>query len=419
MIKPLYGLAVAPKAWADTLKRFLTNYGFESVNCSDTLFVLNTPSGGKINLCFHVDDLLFSYNNDEIGAHFKAALLNRFEGTDEGPVKRFVCIDIVRDDNQTHISQIPLTDHLLESVGMLACNSVKTPMLPNTLLTKHVEGEPDCPVDQVEYQRNVGTLLFLCTWTRPDLVFATNQLSKFSHDPHKKHWDAAIRVLRYLKGTRTLGITYTRSNQDPNRLIAFADADWAACTETRRSVSGFICLLNGGAVQWRSRQQISVTTSTAEAEYVSASRAADELVWMERVIAGMGHPQQTPTPLYEDNRACRLMSENPIANDRTKHIDYRIHALRERVKDGHVRCIDCPTYDMLADPFTKNTDAETFTRHAQTYFGNIPHTAPPITTDLTRAGPRNTVPRDPAAPRPTSKWSYPPSAYNTLNKYNM
>ena len=148
-------------------------------------------------------------------------------------------------------------------------------------------------------------------------------------DPHEKHMTAAIRVLRYLSGTKFLGITYTRDLSDPNRLLAFADADWASCTETRRSISGFICLLNGGAIQWRSRQQCSVATSTAEAEFIAASRASDELLWLRRVMDGAGLSQTTPTPLFEDNRSCRMMSKNPVANDRSKHIDYRVHALRE------------------------------------------------------------------------------------------
>ena len=414
LVKPLYGLAIAPKAWSDTLKNWIYSYGFKSVNKSDTFFVLNTADGKQMHLVFHVDDLLFNFSHEELGTDFKKALLTRFDGADMGPVSRFVGVDIKRDARHTHITQLPLTENLLAEYELDDCNAVKTPMMPGTLLTKHVDGEPDCEITDhfVErYHHLVGTLLYLCTWTRPDLVFATNQLAKFSHDPHQKHMDAARRVLRYLKGTKEMGITYTQSDQDPNRLIGFADADWAACTETRRSVSGFVCLLNGGAVQWRSRQQMSVATSTSEAEWVAASRAADELVWLGRVMAEAGFPQATPTPLYEDNRSCRMMSENPVANDRSKHIDYRVHALRERVQDGHVRLLDCPTYDMLADPFTKALDAVAFARFRDIFMGINLHTAPPITTDLNRAGPRTFAPRDPAAPRPTSKWAFPTPFY--------
>jgi hypothetical protein len=233
----------------------------------------------------------------------------------------------------------------------------------------------------------------MCTWTRPDLVFAVQQLAKWSHDPHEKHWKAGMRVLRYLKGTKDLGITYTRGNANENRLLGWADADWAACTATRRSTSGYISTLNGGGLSWKCRQQKSVATSTSEAEYVAASRASDDIVYLRRVLEEVGHKQTTPTPLYEDNRSCRMMSENPVSNERSKHIDYRIHALRERVSDGIVRLVDCASEDMLADIFTKNLPGPAFIRHREVMSGIKAHTSPALPADLNIPGPRNTPAR--------------------------
>jgi hypothetical protein len=398
LVKPLYGLSIAPKAWADTLKAFIKGYGFQAVNCSDTFFVYKSPTGESIRLVFHVDDLLFSFSSDDLGLHFKQALLSRFDGTDDGPVKCFVGIDIKRDAWHTHMTQLPLIESLLKDFDLLDCNPVKIPMGPGTLLTAHDPSEKDDPVPVHRYQHLVGTLQYLVTWTRPDLAFATNQLAKFSIAPHKKHMDAALKVLRYLSGTRTLGITYTRNGNDPNRLLAFADADWAACTTTRRSYSGFVCLLNGGAIQWRCRQQKSVATSTSEAEFVSASRGSDEILWLRRILEDAGYKQTTPTPLYDDNRSCRMMSENPVANERSKHIDYRVHALRDRVSAGIVRLVDCPTVDMVADPFTKNLAVPDYERHRAVYMGSAPHTAPRLPADLTKSGPRVFAPRSTLKP---------------------
>jgi hypothetical protein len=207
---------------------------------------------------------------------------------------------------------------------------------------------------------------------------------------------AALRVLKYLKGTKDMGITYTRGKANKNRLLSWADADWAACTETSRSTSGYVSCMNGGAVSWKCRQQKSVATSTSEAEYVAASRASDDIMFLRRVLAEAGAKQKTPKPLYEDNRSCRMMSENPVANDRSKHIDYRIHALRERVKEGIVRLVDCSSYDMLADVLTKNLPAPDFARHRQVMAGKEKHTSPDLPTDLTVPGPRTTPPREKA-----------------------
>ena len=219
---------------------------------------------------------------------FKSALLTRFDGTDDGPVHRFVGVDISRDEYTTHLSQTPLAESLLADFDMTHCNLVKTPMEPHTLLTEQKATDDPTPISQLQYQHLVGTLLYLTVWTRPDLVFATQQLARFSHDPHKKHMVAAMRVLKYLKGTTDIGITYTRGLNNENRLLAWADADWAACTETRRSISGYVSTLNGGAVSWKCRQQKSVATSTSEAEYVSASRASNDVLYLRRVFEGAG-----------------------------------------------------------------------------------------------------------------------------------
>ena len=146
------------------------------------------------------------------------------------------------------MSQTPLAKSLLEDFQMTGCNAVKTPMDPGILLTAYKPGDFDKPVKQKEYQHLVSTLLFLTVCTRPNLVFATQQLAKWSHYPHWKHMEAAKRVLCYLKGTKDLGITYTRGKPDGNHLLGWADADWAACTETSRSTSGYISTLNRGAL---------------------------------------------------------------------------------------------------------------------------------------------------------------------------
>ena len=134
-------------------------------------------------------------------------------------------------------------------------------------------------------------------------------------------------------------------------------------------------MLAGAGLSWKSAQQKSVATSTTEAEFVSASKASDEILWLHRVLADAGSPQTT-TPLYEDNRACRLLSENPV-QPRARHIDLRVMSLRERVKAGTVRVIDCPTTHMAADPLTKNLPVAAFTTHRSTQLGTSPHNIVP------------------------------------------
>ena len=179
-------------------------------------------------------------------------------------------------------------------------------------------------------------------------------------------------MLQYLKGTTSLGLTYTAGLARSNRLIAYADADWATCPETRCSISAYVTILNGAAVDWKSKKQGAVATSSSEAEFVSASKAADEIVWQRRLLDGMGLTQSSPTPLYEDNSACRIMSENPVHTERSKHIDYRVHSLRDRVSAGVVRLVDCASRNMVADSLTKNLPADAFIRHRDIQLGSAP-----------------------------------------------
>jgi hypothetical protein len=194
-------------------------------------------------------------------------------------------------------------------------------------------------------------------------------------NPGQVHMDAAHRVLQYLKGTAHLGLTYTRTPQSTATLTSYADADWAACTDTRRSYSGYVLFLAGAAISWKSQQQKSVATSTSEAEYVSASKCSDEVLWVRRILSEIGASQPDPTPLFEDNRACRMLSENPIQS-RSRHIDFRVMSLRERVADGTIRVLDCPTHDMHADNLTKNLTTPTFLRHRDVQLGKMPATSP-------------------------------------------
>ena len=381
LVKPLYGVAVAPAAWGETLREFLLGYGFRRVNFSDCFYTWtdpldSSPSAASMQLVCHVDDSLLSFSHHASGSAFKAALLSRFDGTDEGPVEHMLGCTITRDDTHLHLSLESYCDELLATWGMTDCNPSVTPLEPGTRL---LIADRPAVVDvarRLEYQKITGSIQFLATWTRPDLQFSANELAKHCSNPGSKHLDACYRVLRYIKGTRSLGITYTRNLPDANRLLIWSDADWASCTETRRSIFAWVSTLNGGAISWRSRQAPRVATSTGESEFVAGSRAADEAVWLRRLLSDIGVPQRTATPLFCDNRAARMMSENPVHKERTKHIDYRLHSLKERVQDGEVRVLDCPTIDMLADTLTKQLPGPAHTRHSRVQLGLDRHTSP-------------------------------------------
>jgi len=218
-----------------------------------------------------------------------------------------------------------------------------------------------------------------------DIAHAAHCLAKYSSAPTEEHWKAAKHVLRYLKGTASDGITYTKldaSHPHANRLLGYCDSDWAACQDTRKSVGAFVLFLNGGPISWRSKQQTSIALSTCEAEFMAASKASTEVIWLRRILAGLGCAQQKPTPLYEDNRAALLLADNPVHKERTKHIDMHLHSLREHVTNGVVKLVQCPTGDMTADVLTKALPAPAFRRHRDVLFGRATHSAPEFMSSL-------------------------------------
>ncbi|KMQ87251.1 rna-dependent dna polymerase [Lasius niger] len=164
---------------------------------------------------------------------------------------------------------------------MTSCNSVATPADTSTTLKTSINEDPR----NVLYRQLVGSLMYLAVVTRPDLAYTVATLSKFLDSPTDEHWNAGKRVLRYLAGTTDIGIMYGRDRS--TKLVAYSDADWANCVNTRRSTSGVV-LLNGGPVTWFSRKQGVVATSTTDAEYVAAHDAGKEIVWARRLLKKIG-----------------------------------------------------------------------------------------------------------------------------------
>ena len=391
LLRPLYGLAVAPRAWYDTFKAFLVSQGWKPVAFEECLFTITTKSGYRMNLGFFVDDILFSYGKaDQAEADaWKRTMFARFDGVDLGPVKRFLGIEFSRDRaaGTLKLHQADYVRDLLTRYKLDGAHHTLTPLTPNVHMTKDDSPEqPDMALGS-EYREAVGAINWLAIASRPDLSHAAQALATFGANPGQEHWKEVKHCLRYLINTVDTGITYTRTPASQlgsaamtpslaNRLFGFCDSDWAACLDTRRSIGAYVLFLNGGAVSWRSKKQPSVAMSTAEAEFMAASATAQCTLWLRRVLHGLKAPQLQPTPLYEDNQACILLSENPSHKGRARHIDLHVHSLRDHVKNQVVRLVACPTFHMTADLLTKALPSPTFVRHREVMLGNAPPTAP-------------------------------------------
>ena len=223
-----------------------------------------------------------------------------------------------------------------------------------------------------EYQQLIGALLYLAAWTRPNKAFVVNQAAKFMSNPGPSHMIAAKRILCYLKGTSGMGIIYTRRDDGKVILIwGFADADHAGDPDTRRSVTGYVMMMNGSAISWASTRQAIVTLSSSEAELYVASNSGCDAAYLRGLMDDLGSPQQIPTPVFEDNWACIYLSKNSIMYHKSKHIDTRVYHLRDLCPSGILQLLKVSTGEQVADTLTKALPEPAFKKHSEVMLGNV------------------------------------------------
>ena len=317
-------------------------------------------------LAIHVDDCLITGSSPELIVDYKHKLNERFPLTDLGPVHWLLGIKITRDrEAQTiSLSQTSYIDAILSHFSISNTKPVATPITPSTVLSK-----TDSPSDDTEmarmkktpYRKAIGSLMYAAVATCPDITFAVSALSQFLENPGEVHWEAVKQVYRYLAGTKTHALTYGNERHD---LIGFTDADGAS-QEHRHAISGFAFLIDGAAVSWASRKQELVTLSTAEAEYVAATHAAKESIWLRRLTESLYGPLPSPTPLLCDNQAALRLATDDNYHARTEHIDICFHFIRQTISAGHIDIKYCPTQDMTADILTKALPKYKIAIHSQ------------------------------------------------------
>ena len=242
---------------------------------------------------------------------------------------------------------------LLTETGLLGCKAVETPVEPNLKL----KANPDDVIDREKFQRLVGKLIYL-SHTRPDIAFAVSLLSQFMHSPGQIHFDAAYRVLKYLKGSPGQGLMFRKRNN--LQVEVYTDADWAGNTNDRRSISGYCTFVGGNLVTWRSKKQNVVARSSAEAELRALALGICEAIWIKRVLEELKVPVTVPMRIYCDNKAAISIAHNPVLHDRTKHIEVDKHFIKEKVEGGIICIPYVPTSQQTADILTKGLTHKQF-----------------------------------------------------------
>ncbi|KAK5840452.1 hypothetical protein PVK06_009353 [Gossypium arboreum] len=206
---------------------------------------------------------------------------------------------------------------------MQNCKATSTPIAIGEKLSSQGSSEQ---VSEYAYRSLVGCLLYL-TATRPDIMFAVSLLSRFMYCCNEKHFQAAKRVLRYIKGTLSHGMLFNKA--ESLKLVGYTDSDWGGSIDDMKSTSGYVFTLGSAIFCWSSKKQSVVTQSTVEAEYVVAAGAVNQAIWLKKILDDLNLHQEEATGIMCDNQSAVAIAKNPIFHGRTKHFNIKFHFVRE------------------------------------------------------------------------------------------
>jgi hypothetical protein len=364
LLKALYGLKQAGMVWNKRFIEFLVDkLGFRRV-CADPCIYIVNKDNSSIIMGVHVDDTLMVHNNTTLCDHVVQQLSDEFDITDLGEPTRLLGMRLRRptETGPIMLDQVAYIIELLKRFNMVDSNPSHVPHQPGVHLSQDMCPTSNHEVEQMKdkpYGELIGGLLWLSINTRPDIVPAVGVLCRYVRNPGPQHWTSAKLVLRYLKGTMQYGIVYSPDQSQPD-LTGYVDSDWANDPDTRRSVTGFVLKYANGPIAFKSKGQSSVSTSSVQAEYQALCDAVRETIWLRQLLKEVGHEQNKPTVIHEDNRGCIALTQNNRTDPRTKHIDVKYHYTREQVANKNVVITHIPTADMVADMLTKPVSTAKF-----------------------------------------------------------
>lgn len=340
LYKSLYGLKQSGHKWNACLNNTLVNeLKFERLK-SDTCVYKKGQQYNMIIIAVYVDDMIIMAKNESDICNIKGQISAKFDIDNIGELKRIIGINVKCADNSIVLDQKHQIDELIKSSGLTESYCVRTPIDPSVkLLRCEDEGRTSqCgEVDNTSYRSLIGQMNYIASMTRPDLTHCVSYLSQFNSCPHKEHMEAAKRAVRYLKGTSDRVIRY---NKVDDELLAYVDADWGACPNTRKSYSGVIVKLSGGPISWESHKQSTVALSSVEAEYMAVTQASKEILFISSIVRELGMRAlygENGFQLMCDNQGAMSLARNNGYSPRSKHIDIRYHFIRNLVQDKLIK----------------------------------------------------------------------------------
>ncbi|GJQ97734.1 putative ribonuclease H-like domain-containing protein [Tanacetum coccineum] len=264
VVKALYGLHQAPRAWYDTLANYLLCNGFQRGKIDQTLFI-KRKQGHILLVQIYVDDIIFGSTKKELCDEFEKLMKDKFQMSSMGELTFFLGLQVQQKKKGIFISQDKYVHEILRKYNYTDVKSASTP----TDLEKPLVQDGDAAnVDEHLYRSMIGSLMYL-TASRPDIMFAVCACARFQVSPKTSHLLAVTRIFRYLKGKPSLGLWYSKDS--PWELVAYTDSDYAGATQDRKTTIRGCQFLGNRLISWQCKKQTVVATSTTKAEYVAAA----------------------------------------------------------------------------------------------------------------------------------------------------
>lgn len=389
LLSSLYGLADAGHNWQELFDHNADQIGFKCQRQADACLYTLRYEGFEMEMTIYVDDGLYMSNHDERSHLVIQEFVQRGrELKMMGQAGWYLNMLVQQDrlNNRVTLSQPAFIAHILRG-SMFGDVTGRTPVETAASRVKNVD-KSGCPgpeeavalrPKQTLFRRDLGKLLFLARLTRPDTNFNVSRLGQYASNPGQVHFDELLWLLRFLVGTKNLGVSYcgskepvllvrsnsVRGEKTYNLLMprGWSDADWAGDVSTRASRSAYLIEWLGAAIVWGSEKQACISLSTTEAELVAMSRCMQEIIYVRKLMAVFGLDKD-PTFLFCDNRGALALVKNNVFHKRTKHIDIRYFFVRKEENENKtVATAYAPTFWMLADSLTKNVDEITTQDH--------------------------------------------------------
>ena len=354
-VRGIYGTHQGALLWFRHGSSVIISIGFQPTLSDPCVFTRMTNTGLQI-ITLYVDDFLVCANTTEEVTDIIAQLQVYLLLNDLGPVKVILGMEVQRDYEQgtTSITQCKYIQAMAKKFGLQDAYPVDTPIPTGTNLASK---DTELLTDTIKYQSIVGSLLYCACMTRPDIAHAVSQLSRYIKCPRQLHLNMAKRVIKYLLGTSDVGLYFYASTTIKDQLMCFTDSSWGDDAETGCSTCGYVWMLGGGPISWKSKLQKLVTLSTTEAEYVAACIAAQQGCHLVNLLSEVQRVQVPPPLMLMDNQSAIHVAKNSGSMQRTKHMALRYYFLRDLVAQQQLKLKYCPTGHMAADITTKHVPA--------------------------------------------------------------